>query len=187
MDVKIDLTNTIIQTDRLTLRPLAHEDLDDFYAYASEPGVGERAGWKHHESIEESAKILQMLIDEKSELALFHKADQKMIGTLGMHPSWARDAEEYRSYKMTEIGYVLSKEYWGQGLMPEAVKAAVHYCFTELNLDAVACGHFVENNQSRRVIEKCGFQFVRVGKYTAKQLQREYDDMQYILFRETDA
>ena len=51
-----------IETDRLLLRPLTPDDLDDFYAYASVPGVGEMAGWKHHESLEESKTILKFML-----------------------------------------------------------------------------------------------------------------------------
>ena len=60
-----------------------------------------------------------------------------------------------------EIGYVVSKDYWGRGLMPEAVKAVIDYCFSVLGFDYLLCGHFNWNNQSRRVIEKCGFQFLK--------------------------
>ncbi|MBO4535015.1 MAG: GNAT family N-acetyltransferase, partial [Clostridia bacterium] len=54
-------------------------------------------------------------------------------------------------------GYVLSRDYWGQGLMPEAVEAVIDYLFGTLGYDFVTCGHFEWNAQSRRVIEKCGF------------------------------
>lgn len=60
-----------------------------------------------------------------------------------------------------EIGYVLNKEYWGRGLMPEEVKAVIDFCFTELHFDWLTCGHFIWNNQSRRVVEKSGFRFVK--------------------------
>lgn len=54
MDTIIDITNTIIETKRLILRSWRESDLNDFYEYASVDGVGEMAGWKHHESIKTS-------------------------------------------------------------------------------------------------------------------------------------
>ena len=45
--------------------------------------------------------------------------------------------------------------------MPEAVKAVVSYCFDILHYDWLTCGHFSWNSQSRRVVEKCGFRYVR--------------------------
>ena len=58
MDPFIDISNTTIESERLILRYWQMGDLSDFYEYASVPGVGEMAGWKHHESMEESKKIL---------------------------------------------------------------------------------------------------------------------------------
>ena len=52
---------------------------------------------------------------------------------------------------------MLSKDYWGKSIMPEAVKAVINYLFNELNLDFLTCGYYVFNNQSKRVQEKCGF------------------------------
>lgn len=60
-----------------------------------------------------------------------------------------------------EVGYVLSKDYWGKGLMPEAVKRVIQYAFDEEGWDFLLCGHFLENRQSRRVIEKSGFHYYR--------------------------
>lgn len=40
------ITSQTLETERLILRAWRADDLEDFYAYASEPGVGERAGWK---------------------------------------------------------------------------------------------------------------------------------------------
>ena len=68
---------------------------------------------------------------------------------------------EYDNLTGREIGYVLSKAYWGRGLMPEAVKAVIAYCFQNEKYDYLICSHSVTNNQSKRVIEKCGFQFVK--------------------------
>jgi len=184
MDVSFDVTGVVIPTDRLVLRPLAMGDLDDFYAYASVPGVGEAAGWKHHQSIAESKEILRSLTESKHIFAIEYKADRKVIGTLGLHQSWANETGAYRQFRVKEIGYVLSRAYWGRGLMPEAVGAVIAYCFDTLGLDALTCCHFPENSRSRRVIEKCGFKFVRMGKFESEPLEKVFDDMQYILIRD---
>jgi len=183
MDIKIDLTNIVIETNRLILRYWEESDLSDFYTYASVDGVGEMAGWRHHESIEDSVGILRHFINEKDVFAIVHKVDKKVIGSLGLHYSWANDEAEYKDLKTKEIGYVLSKDYWGQGLIPEAVMAVIDYCFKQLDVDALTCGHFSTNNQSRRVIEKSGFIFMKHSEFYAKQLQRSIDDLKYILLR----
>jgi len=184
MDFPLNVTDITIETDRLLLRAFTETDLEDFYAYASIPGVGEMAGWPHHKSIETSKVILQAFLDNKDVLALFHKADHKVIGSLGVHSSWLNREDTYSHLRAKNIGYVLSKDYWGQGLVPEALKAVIDYGFKNLDMDAFSIEHFVENNQSRRVIEKCGFTFVKEGVYHAKQLDKHFDELRYILLKE---
>ena len=64
-----------------------------------------------------------------------------------------------------EIGYWLGVEHWGKGYATEAVHALVDYAFTDLGLTALNAGARVTNPESRRVLEKCGFQWTGVGLY----------------------
>ncbi|WP_458862268.1 GNAT family N-acetyltransferase [Acidaminobacterium chupaoyuni] len=182
--MKIDLSNAKLETERLLLRGWEKSDLADFFEYASVEGVGEQAGWKHHESMEESEKILKLFREGKNVFAIELKENQKVIGSLGLHDSWANEDENYQAMEIKEIGYVLSKSYWGKGLMPEAAAAMIDFCFEELHLDALTCGHFTENHQSQRVIEKCGFHFVKERQYEAKQLGKCFPTKEYILVKE---
>jgi len=183
MDVSVDVSRVNISTDRLLLRAWCEDDLIDFFEYAAVDGVGEMAGWPHHTSIDVTKKILKAFIEEKEVLAIVHKDNNKVIGSLGLHTSWANDDKEYMNLRLKEVGYVLSKDYWGKGLMPEAVKAVIDYCFNVVDLEALTCGHFIENYQSRRVIEKCGFSFVKEAEYYSKQLDKQIKSMKYMLYR----
>jgi hypothetical protein len=69
-DITIDITKTMIEIDRVILRDWQEEDLNDFFEYASVKGIGEMAGWKHHDSIEVTEKILQTFISEKNVFAI---------------------------------------------------------------------------------------------------------------------
>jgi len=180
----VDISNTWIHTPRLILRPWTEDDLEDFFAYASVPGVGEMAGWPHHETLETSRMILRSFIEEKNVFAIQHMETGKVIGSFGLHSSWASALPEYAGKKIREIGYVLAKEYWGQGLMPEAVRAIIPYCFNALRLDAITVAHFADNHQSRRVIEKSGFTFHSDGIFDAGQLGKQLPEKKYILLRE---
>jgi ribosomal-protein-alanine N-acetyltransferase len=183
MDITIDVTRAVLETDRLILRAWQETDVNDFFEYASVEGVGEMAGWKHHDSIDVSKKILQSFISGKNVFAIMYKENKKVIGSVGLHRSWANDESNYEQLKVKEIGYVLSKAYWGEGLMPEAVAVIIRFCFDKCNLDALTIGHFLSNGQSKRVIEKCGFKFIKQSEYFAKQLQLTFEDMKYILLR----
>ena len=188
MDNCIDTSQIVIETERLVLRAFTEDDLSDFYSYASVPGVGEMAGWPHHQSIEISESILRSFIEQNEVFAVFHKARGKVIGSLGVHapPPWLSEDERYKNLNAYKIGYVLAKDFWGQGLMPEAVKAVIDYGFNKLGIDAFTCEHFTENSQSRRVIEKTGFEFVMNGEYHAKLLYRTFEELRYILIRDSN-
>ena len=166
MNAEIDISKVVLRTERLTLRPWTEGDLDDLYEYASVDGVGQMAGWLPHKSIDESRVILQRFIEGKKTFAL--DLDGKVIGSLGIERYDEKLLPEFDEKRGREIGYVLSKNYWGRGLMPEAVKEVIRYLFESVNLDFIACGHFTDNLQSMRVQEKCGFKHYRRGKYTTK-------------------
>ena len=179
MNKQIDITNIVLTTDRLTLRPWRESDLVDFYEYASVDGVGQMAGWIPHRNMEESKEILARFINGKHVFALEYQG--KVIGSLGVEKYREDNYPELDTLHGCEIGYVLSKAYWGQGLMPEAVKAVIQWLFHDEKVDFIICGHFIRNDQSRRVIEKCGFQYIKTV-----QFQTKYDTIEtcwdYILY-----
>ena len=133
MNKRIDITGVVLTTDRLTLRPWRESDLNDFYEYASVNGVGQMAGWNPHRNAEESKIILSHFIEGKHVFALEYEG--KVIGSLGVEEYNEENYPELDALKGREIGYVLSKAYWGQGLMPEAVKAVINWLFNEQKLE----------------------------------------------------
>ena len=166
MNAKIDISNVMLKTNRLILRPWRLEDVDDFYEYAKVDGVGQMAGWLPHENKEKSLMILNMFMEEKKTFAIEYKG--KVIGSLGIEEYNENELPEYNDKLGREIGYVLSKDHWGLGLMPEAVKEVIRYCFNELKLDFLVCCHFTDNNQSKRVQEKCGFYHYKLVKHETR-------------------
>ncbi len=158
MNAEFKINGKIIETKRLVLRAFRQSDLDDFYNYASVSGVGEMEGWKHHESKIITQEILNNFINDDKVFAITLKNSGKVIGSIGIEKYGMEDSlTEFTKFSGREIGYVLSKEYWGNGIMPEAVLGVINYLFNELNLDFLICGYYDFNNQSKRVQEKCGF------------------------------
>lgn len=166
MNKPIDITNVILKTDRLTLRPWIESDLSDFYEYASVDGVGQMAGWLPHKDMEESRGILNHFIAGKKTFALEYQGT--VIGSLGVEEYREALYPELASLQGRSIGYVLSRDYWGQGLMPEAVRAVTAWLFDAQDLDFILVSHFDWNRQSRRVIEKSGFRYLTTTKYETR-------------------
>ena len=169
-----------LETERLIMRNWEESDVYDFYEYASVEGISELTGWPHHENIEVTRGILREFIENDIEYALVLKEENKVIGSLGFHKRTADP--NYVAETQREIGYVLSKAYWGRGLMPEAVRAAIQYAFEEMKVDVLWCGHKSFNLQSRRVIEKSGFRYYCDGTY--ESLGKTYEARKYIITKD---
>lgn len=179
----ININGVALETERLILRPFKSDDLNDLYEYAKVDGVGEAAGWTHHKDVNESKEILTLFIQEHRTFAITEKNSGKVIGSVGIERSGKIYERDFAGKNINEIGYVLSKDYWGKGLMTEAVKRVICYMFDELKCDCVTVGHFVKNDRSRRVIEKCGFRFYSDGHYMVRWGE-VFDEKSYILTRE---
>ena len=166
-----------LETERLIMRSWKESDISDFYEYANVDGISKMTGWPPHESIEVSKEILKGFIENDIEFALVLKEENKVIGSLGLHHRTADP--NYKGDIQREIGYVLSKAYWGNGLMTEAVIEAIKYAFEVINVDVLWCGHKSFNIQSKRVVEKSGFRFYCDGTY--ESFDGIYDAKKYIL------
>ena len=123
MNAEIDISNVVLRTERLILRPWRESDLDDFFEYASVDGVGEMAGWSHHKTKEETQAVLTAFISEKKTFAI--ERGGKVIGSLGIEKYDEEKLPEFSDKSGRELGFVLSKDYWGNGYMAEAVRAVI--------------------------------------------------------------
>ena len=150
----------ILQTPRLLLRPWREEDAEDMFEYARDPRVGPNAGWTPHKSLADTRITIRGFLHDKNcdTRAVVLKSENRPIGSIGLHRRSPRRLRRGREER--EIGYVLNPAYWGHGYIPEAVNAVLYHALFELGVDVVWCGHYDFNDNSRRVIEKCGFSYV---------------------------
>ena len=185
MNIPIDISDVTIESPRLLLRPWHPDDLQDLYDYASVDGVGQMAGWKPHQSREESGQILDMFINGKKTFAVEYEG--KVIGSLGIEYYDEKQIPELNEFRGREIGYVLAKDFWGRGLMPEAVKAVTDWFFTHTDGEFLTCGYFVWNRQSERVQEKCGFHFLKEISFETMLGKTEKSNVNILWKREWEA
>ncbi len=145
------------KTERLILREWKLSDSQDLFEYAKSELVGPKAGWAPHKTEAESVEIIKNFIEEGSVYAIELASENKVVGGIGLHKRTPK--EELAHLKQREFGYVLNPKYWGQGIVPEAVKCLIQYGFEDLNLDIIWCGHYSDNVKSKRVIEKVAFKY----------------------------
>lgn len=156
----------MIESERLLIRPVSMADLDDMFEYAKDEETGPRAGWPPHKTKEDSKKIIEMWLNpdyKERVFSIIYKADNKMIGTVGLQELNKVQKDSKNTYvkdlikqgkKLIEIGITLSKQYWGIGIATEVIKMVKPYIFIENNADIAIATHFEANIGSKRAQEK---------------------------------
>ena len=151
-------SETELATGRLVLRAWRESDAGTLYEYARDPEVGPAAGWPPHTSVEDSLNVIRTVFSAPETYAVVLKSTGEPVGSIGLLFGEASHVAGIRADE-AEIGYWIGRPYWGQGLIPEAVRRLLRRCFEDLGMSAVWCCHYDGNEKSRRVMDKCGFRF----------------------------
>ena len=142
----------IFETERLRLRPPTMDDAEAiFVGYAQDEQVAKYMTWRPHKSIEETQDYLLHCLNEWQDGSAFpwvitRKENGQLIGVVELN------IDKF----MAAVGYVLARAYWGQGYMPEAVKAIVDWGLAQTGIFRIWALCDVENSASARVMEKVG-------------------------------
>ncbi|ANC76290.1 GCN5 family acetyltransferase [Fictibacillus phosphorivorans] len=146
-----------IETNRLLLRKITIEDAEDMFQYGSDEEVSRFVTWDTHQTLEDTKEFIQFVLTkyENGDLApwgIVRKETNELIGTIDF-VSW------HLNHKTAELGYVIAKKYWGQGIATEAGKEILNYGFKNMNLVRIQARCFVENGGSERVMKKLGMSY----------------------------
>lgn len=145
-----------ILTARLTLRPVRMSDAADMYEYSKDPEVARHVLWDAHRSIHQTREYIRYLLRQyrnaaPGTFAIALRDNGKVIGTIGF--MWVQT--ENRS---AEVGYSLSRAYWNQGYMSEALQVVVEFGFQKLGLNRIEAQHETANPASGHVMQHAGMQ-----------------------------
>ena len=123
--------------------------------------------------------ILAMLsADENYTFAFAITVNEKVIGSIGAF----RQTNIHS--KTAELGYYIAEEYWGKGIMTEAVKQLCSYVFSNSDIIRIYAEPFAYNIGSQRVLEKAGFQYEGTLRRNAVKNGKVLDMKMYALIRE---
>ncbi|MFB4166264.1 GNAT family N-acetyltransferase [Alteribacillus sp. JSM 102045] len=146
-----------LETERLRLRKLHQNDLHAVFDYASKPEVSEHVLWDQHQSTDDTQQFLDIAFEkyEKGDLAPFGielKETNELIGTID-YVWWEK------GHAAAEIGYVLTPNYWGKGIVPEAAAKLASFGFEHMGLVRIEARCYAENINSIRVMDKIGMTY----------------------------
>jgi len=160
----------VIETERLILRHLTPDDLDDLAALYADPEV--MRFWPRPYTRAETQVRLEEAMAHEAEhgfglWATLRKPEGRFIGRCGLLRQVIDGVDE------TEVAYMLARSEWGQGLASEAARGITGYAFGTLQLRRLIALIVPENTASVRVAESIGMRFER--DYVHKgQLHRVY-------------
>lgn len=143
-----------VETDRLTLRKMLPSDDEDMFEYAKNPAVTRFLLWDAHINRKFTHSYLKFIQSQYSagnfyDWALTLTESGKMIGTCGFS---SFDIDN----NAAEVGYVLSPDYWGNGIAAEALSRVMRFGFEELELHRIYARIMDGNAASESVAKKCG-------------------------------
>lgn len=166
-----------IMTRRLILRMLTEEDLDSCFL----PTIKTNAGWKPHGTEKETRRLVEnVYIGKEGIWGIVLRESGTLIGSIGLMRDYKREYDRVRS-----IGYAINEDCWGNGYATEATQAALAYGFEQKRLALVSAYAYPWNTRSKRVLEKCGFQYEGTLKQAAKMYDGSiYDNDCYAITRE---
>ena len=145
-------TFPVLHTPRLVLRAVTLEDAPAIFRIMGDPRVTRYFGSLPMASPREAAQRVEGIQDafrehEGIRWAIARRGDAEFLGSIGF---WRLIKPHHRA----EIGYELAPEWWGQGIMPEAIGAVMAFGFTTLGLHSVEAHIHPANTGSRRALEK---------------------------------
>ena len=149
----------ILRTKRLLLRPWEPEDAPALYRYASDPRIGPIAGWPAHVSVEDSRRVIREVLSTPETYALILRGETEPVGCAGLMTAGDTNDSGSIGPNDGEVGYWIGVPYWGQGLVPEAVRELLRRGFENLGLAKIWCVYYDGNDRSKRAAQKCGFRY----------------------------
>lgn len=152
----------VLETKRLALRVPRLEDAKTVAVLANDRRIAENvARIPHPYKISDAESFIAGANKAGAEAVfLITLRDETVIGACGL----------LNQNQTPELGYWLGVNYWGKGYATEALHAVIDYAFTDLACESLQAGARVTNPASRRVLEKCGFQWTGVGLYRIRAI-----------------
>ena len=170
-----------IKTARLRVRKFSPKDAEAmFHGWMNDERVAKYTSWNAHTSIEDTRAYINYIIslDNNSSYNWAIELDGKVIGTINVCYS-------DENSEICGIAYALSHDYWGKGIITEALRAVADFLFDCVHYRKIIAGCDSENIGSRRVMEKIGMKQEACLRLQIKRKDGIFgDDLQFGLFRD---
>ncbi len=150
------MTFPVLETDRLHLVEVNKEHAQGLFDNFSNPAVVQYYGMDPMTELVQAEKLVErfknsFLTGHSMRWAIIRKEDNRFVGTIGLN-------NLSKGMKRAEIGFEMHPDFWRTGITSEALKAVLHYSFTEMGLHRMGAVTFMDNVASIKLLEKHGFE-----------------------------
>jgi len=168
--------SSALKSNRLILRPFTIDDIDDVLLYTRDNIVTKYLTWPSYTDISQVEEVVKKYyIGKEGVFAIELESEQKCIGCI--------DLRLYIEHNKASFGYVLNREYWNKGYMTEALNIILDFSFSKLELNRVEATHYIGNESSGRVMQKCGMKYEGTGIQELKVKDIYQDVVHYAILR----
>jgi ribosomal-protein-alanine N-acetyltransferase len=150
------------ETERLILREIVPQDVNNFFELDSNPNVHKYLGSEETKTIQDTEKMIEYIRQQYIEngigrWAMIEKETGNFVGWTGLKLMKMTLNNHTNFY---DVGYRLIEKYWGKGYATESAKASIKYGFEVMNLNEIIGITHTENKASIRALEKCGLKII---------------------------
>ena len=169
-----------LETERLILRKAKFDDSPAMYRnWASDSEATKYLTWLPYKNLEKVQDFIRNQIERCQHKDYYNwfielKSIKEVIGTIGF-------VDVFEEIDAFEIGYVIGRNWWGQGIVPEAFKEIIRFAFEEVGAKRIQGQHDVANPNSGKVMLKCGMSFEGILRQAGKNNQGIVDICQHAI------
>ncbi|CCI81492.1 GNAT family N-acetyltransferase [Lactobacillus hominis] len=169
----------MLEDKRIYLRPINEHDAESLYQWGKDPLYHETAGFERISDIQQARQTAMRYSQRPYSFAIILKKTQQMIGLVELYE---RGMDEKSGLLATkDLGFLLDKNYWRQGLMHDALHLVINYAFNDLKQNQIWAGTFPSNERSQHLLHLLGFRYVYTTDYNQLAVGTNFQEKYFLL------
>ncbi len=169
----------MLETKRIILRKIESKDAPTLLRWGQDSVYHKSAGYQYLEDLAAAQRSVLQYQRRPYSYGIELKENNRLVGLVELYE---RGLDQYNGLLMTkDLGFLLDKDYWHQGLMTEALTLVINFAFEKLHQNQIWAGTFVSNKNSQKLLKKLGFRYVYTTDYSMVSSLFNYQEKYYLL------
>ncbi|WP_297817591.1 GNAT family N-acetyltransferase [uncultured Lactobacillus sp.] len=169
----------MLENDRMYLRPIKKQDAPNLYRWGQDALYHETAGFERIATLKQAYETAVRYGERAYSYAIVLKENDQMVGLVELYERGLDSASGL--LKTKDLGFLLDKKYWHQGIMFDALKLVIDYAFKKLDQNQIWAGTFPSNERSQHLLHLLGFRYVYTTDYNQLALGTNFQEKYFLL------